>query len=125
MMQSNNNQGDTMNNSPKDSIKISRFHLTEVYEGLAIADCTGAGGYQAELCQELARVHLNRNGGVISLDAEGFGDLAEWADCMADANRGHNNPGATSFDRLSSEAHLKGLALLAMCRLPSSMGATS
>lgn len=111
--------------TPHNSIKISRYHLTEVLEDLAIADVTGAGGYQAQLCRELVRVRRNKRGGLIHLDAEGFGDLAEWADCMADMNRGENPSGARSFDRLSSEAHLKGLALLAMRRLPSSMGATA
>ena len=111
--------------TPHDSIKISAYHLTEVFEGLAIADVTGAGGYQRGLCRELARISRNKRGGLIHLDAEGFGDLAEWADCMADANRGENPSGARSFDRLSSEAHLRGRALLAMRRLPSSMGATA
>ena len=86
-------------------IKISAFHLTEVLEGCAIADVTGEGGYQAELCQELARICSNKTGGWIYLDRTGFADLEEWAGAMAMSFQDtENQSGARSFYALATQA---------------------
>lgn len=89
-------------------IKISEFVGFEA-SGSDISNPDAKDGYQPALARELARV--GTDGGTIELDAEGFRDLAEWADAMVAPNAQSGNPSgaramATLCERCLEQAKL-------------------
>lgn len=91
-------------------IKITEFVAFEA-SGSDISNPKADSGYQPALVRELARA-VRQDGCTVELDAEGFRDLAEWADAMVAPNAQGGNPsGARAMAVLSDRCLEQAKAL--------------
>ena len=82
-------------------IKLTSYQAF-IASGSTISDPTTDSGYQPALVRELARIVPG--GGTVTLDAEGFRDLAEFANDLAGAEAQSPNPsGARSLYGLAEK----------------------